>query len=119
MVLLSEVEASNESVAKTLPAGLVGVFAGATAGIGETALKEFARITTQPRIYFIGRSQEAGDRLITELGKLNLGGYFVFVKADTSLLKNVDKVCKDIQSKESKINLLFLSQGTLKFGGKS
>lgn len=117
MVLLADVQASNDRVAKGLPSGLVGVFAGATAGIGETALKEFARITTEPRIYFIGRSLEAGNRLTDELNKLNSSGHYVFIQADTSLLVNVDKICKDIQRKESVINLLFLSQGTLRFGG--
>ncbi|KAJ9141734.1 NAD(P)-binding protein [Pleurostoma richardsiae] len=119
MVSLTEVQASNRRVAQTLPAGLVAVFAGATAGIGETTLKEFARAALQPRIYFIGRSQEAGTRLTAELCSLNPGGQYVFVKADTSLLKNVDEVCSDIRSKENAVNVIFLSQGTLKPGETS
>nr|RBQ94590.1 hypothetical protein FVER53263_03886 [Fusarium verticillioides] len=59
MVSLSQVRQTNASAAFKLPAGLVGVFAGATAGIGETALKAFTKHTTLPKIYYIGRSQEA------------------------------------------------------------
>ncbi|KAF5242282.1 hypothetical protein FANTH_8730 [Fusarium anthophilum] len=114
MVSLSQVQQTNASAASKLPAGLVAVFAGATAGIGETALKAFARYTTRPKIYYIGRSQEAGDRLQNELKELNPEGEYVFIKKDMSLLKNVDEVCQDIKSKETVLNVLFLSQGTLR-----
>ncbi|KAI1062441.1 hypothetical protein LB506_006110 [Fusarium annulatum] len=120
MVSLSRVQQTNASAASKLPAGLVAVFAGATAGIGETALKAFAKYTTQPKIYYIGRSQEAGDRLQIELKESNPEGEYVFIKKDMSLLKNVDEVCRDIKSKETVLNVLFLSQGTLRIGvGKS
>ncbi|KLO85987.1 uncharacterized protein LW93_14610 [Fusarium fujikuroi] len=120
MVSLSQAQQTNASAASKLPAGLVAVFAGATAGIGETALKAFAKYTTQPKIYYIGRSQEAGDRLQIELKELNPEGEYVFIKKDMSLLKNVDEVCRDIKSKETVLNVLFLSQGTLRIGvGKS
>ncbi|KAM5348885.1 hypothetical protein ACJ41O_008708 [Fusarium nematophilum] len=113
MVSLSQVQQSNSS---THPPRLVAVFAGATAGIGEAALKAFTRSTVQPRIYFIGRSKEAGDRLEDELKTLNPGGEYTFIQADMSLLKNVDEVCGDIKKREKTLNVLFLSQGTLKYG---
>ncbi|KAF4960884.1 hypothetical protein FSARC_10349 [Fusarium sarcochroum] len=116
MVTYSEIQQANASAASALPAGLVAVFAGATAGIGETALKAFAKHTTRPKIYFIGRSQEAGDRLQNELKELNAEGSYVFIKKDMSLLKNVDEVCRDMKSKETAVNVLLLSQGTLKYG---
>ncbi|VTT69960.1 unnamed protein product [Fusarium fujikuroi] len=109
MVSLSQAQQTNASAASKLPAGLVAVFAGATAGIGETALKAFAKYTTQPKIYYIGRSQEAGDRLQIELKELNPEGEYVFIKKDMSLLKNVDEVCRDIKSKETVLNVLFLN----------
>ncbi|KAI1041334.1 hypothetical protein LB505_002484 [Fusarium chuoi] len=109
MVSLSQVQQTNASAASKLPAGLVAVFAGATAGIGKTALKSFAKYTTQPKIYYIGRSQEAGDRLQLELKELNPEGEYVFIKKDMSLLKNVDEVCRDIKSKETSLNVLFLN----------
>ncbi|KAK7433264.1 hypothetical protein QQZ08_000200 [Neonectria magnoliae] len=116
MVAISKVLESNLLASSTLLSGLVAVFAGATAGIGEMALKSFTQHTLQPNIYFIGRSQEAGDRLQRELKDLNSGGTYQFVKRDMSLLKNVDGVCRDIKSKEKVVNVLFMSQGTLRLG---
>ncbi|TVY86666.1 Oxidoreductase [Lachnellula willkommii] len=115
MVSLSVVQASNSKIATTFGPGSVAVFVGATSGIGETSLKQFARHSRAPRIYFIGRSQEAGDRIIGELEALNKQGTYIFVKADVSLIKVVDDVCRDIKSKERAINLLFLTQGSLHF----
>ena len=113
MVSLSEVQSSNSLIPSTLPSGLVAVFVGATNGIGETTLKQFAKHTRKPRVYFIGRSQEAGDRIEAECKASNKDGEFVFIKADVSLIRVVDDICRDIKSKEKDINLLFLSQGTM------
>ncbi|KGO41079.1 Short-chain dehydrogenase/reductase SDR [Penicillium expansum] len=116
MVSLPDVQSSNAQIASTLPAGLVAVFVGATNGIGEAALKEFARSTRSPRAYFVGRSQEAAARITAECRQLNPEGEFEFIKADVSLIKNVDAVCREIQSKEKTINILFLSCGTIRSG---
>ena len=116
MVSLTEVKTLNAKAAEVLPPNLVAVFAGATSGIGEASLKAFAKHTVRPKVYFIGRSQESGDRVKTELNRLNPDGEYIFVKADMSLLKTVDDVCNNIKKKETFINVLFLSQGTLKMG---
>lgn len=115
MVALDKVQKSNAQIATTYPAGLVAVFAGATAGIGETSLREFARHTSKPRIYIVGRSQEACDRLDADLKTVNPEGEYTFIRSDVSLLRNVDDVCSQIRGKESAINVLFMSQGTLNF----
>lgn len=111
MVSLQQIQASNARI-NTLAPGLVAVFVGGTSGIGEATMKEFAKHAFQPRIYFIGRSEEAAARITIELESLNPGGQYHFIKADISLLRNVDNVCLDIQSRESLINLLFLTSGT-------
>jgi short-subunit dehydrogenase len=113
MVSLAAIRTSNDRVASTLPSGLTAVFVGATSGIGETSLKQFAKYAKQPHIYFMGRSEEAGKRITADLAALNGEGKYVFIKSDVSLLKNVDSVCRDIKSKETAINLLFISAGTL------
>lgn len=113
MVSLSAIQASNANIASALPAGLVAVFVGATSGIGETALKQFARHTRQPRIYFVGRSDEAGKRVADECRSLNKDGQYNFVRADVGLIRSVDDVCRDITAKETAINLLFLTPGTM------
>jgi NADP-dependent 3-hydroxy acid dehydrogenase YdfG len=113
MVSLLDIQSSNSRIASALPPGLVAVFVGATSGIGETALKQFAKHARQPRVYFVGRSQEAGDRIAAECKALNSEGEYIFVKADTSLIRTVDDICRGIKSKEKAVNLLFLSTGTL------
>ena len=113
MVAISDIQSSNARIASTLPPGLVAVFVGGTSGIGEYTLKRFAKHARQPRIYIVGRSQEAADRIIAECTKSDAEGQYIFIKADTSLIRNVDDVCHEIRSKEQAVNLLFLSTGTL------
>lgn len=112
MVTLSAVQFSNSKIFSLTP-GLVAVFVGATSGIGMYTLKEFVKDSNAPKIYFVGRSQDAGSLITKELKALNSQGEYKFIKADVSLIKVVDDVCRDIKSKESAINLLVLSQGTL------
>ncbi|PQE29254.1 short-chain dehydrogenase reductase SDR protein [Rutstroemia sp. NJR-2017a BBW] len=112
MVSLSDVESSNSRIYSTLTP-LVALFVGATSGIGEATLKKFAKYSKQPRAYFIGRSQDAADRIITECKALNPEGEYIFRKADVSLIKIVDEVCEEIKTKEKSLNLLFLSQGVM------
>jgi len=113
MVSLSSVQTSNSLIATTLPPSLVAVFVGATSGIGEISLKKFAKYASKPKAYFIGRSEEAGDRIAAECKKLNPDGEYIFIKADVSLIKNVDKVCDNLKKKEKAINILFLSAGAV------
>ncbi|KAJ9161574.1 NAD(P)-binding protein [Coniochaeta hoffmannii] len=119
MVSLKDVQASNSQIKSTFPSELVAVFVGSTSGIGAYALKEFAHRTAKPRIYFVGRSEEAADKLLVELKSLNPGGEYIFLKCDASLLRSVDELCLEIKARESAINVLFMSQGTLKFSGST
>lgn len=43
----------------------------------------------------------------------------VFIKTDVSLLRNVDTACREIQAKEDKVNLLFLTSSFLSFDGRN
>ncbi|ORX90100.1 hypothetical protein K493DRAFT_231584 [Basidiobolus meristosporus CBS 931.73] len=116
MVSLSDIHASNVQIPKTLPAGLVAVFVGGTNGIGEITMKHFAKLAVKPKIYFVGRAQEAGTRIENELKEINPDGTYAFIKSDTSLVKNVDSVCQEIKNKEKSVNLLFITTGTLSSG---
>ncbi|KAH7321817.1 hypothetical protein BKA65DRAFT_568669 [Rhexocercosporidium sp. MPI-PUGE-AT-0058] len=111
MVSLTDVLASNSQISTALPPGLVAVFVGGTSGIGEITLKKFAKYSRRPRAYIVGRSQDAAERIIAECRILNPEGQYIFIKADVSLMKNVDEVCETIKAKEKFINLLFLSAG--------
>ncbi|TQV98700.1 hypothetical protein V2A60_007592 [Cordyceps javanica] len=113
MVTLAAAQASNAKIATSLPSGMVAVFVGGTSGIGEHTLKQFAEHAKSPRIYLVGRSQEAADRIICECAKLNPDGQYAFIESDVSLLKNVSQVCQRILSETRTVNLLFQSQGGL------
>lgn len=115
MINLPEAIASNERIASTLLPGLVAVFVGGTSGVGEYTLKAFVKYAVSPRVYLVGRSQESAGRIIKECTQLNNGGKFEFIKADISLLKNVDEVCKQLKERETRINILFETQGTMAF----
>ncbi|KZZ92804.1 NAD(P)-binding domain protein [Moelleriella libera RCEF 2490] len=98
MVALADVLASNAAVKTALPpaaaadSALVGVFVGATSGIGRTSLLHLARHTARPRLYFVGRSQRAADEMLrTLLREANPDGEYRFVRADVSLLREVDR----------------------------
>lgn len=119
MVSLEIMRASNAQISAKLPPGLVAVFVGATNGIGENTIKQFAKYTTRPRVYFIGRSLEAAKRIKAECEAVNPQGEYIFIQKDTSLIRNVDQVCNEIKSKENTINLLFMTTGTLAFGTKT
>ena len=115
MVSLPLVQSSKALRSSTLPSNLVAVFIGATSGIGEATLKQFAKHARRPRAYFVGRSQDAGDRIGAECNALNPEGEFIFIKADVSLMRVVDGVCEKIKAKEKAINILFLSAGVAVF----
>lgn len=113
MVLYTTVQSSNSQISTSLPPDLVAVFAGGTSGIGEYTLKAFAEHAMSPHVYFIGRSQEAGDRIARECKGICPKGEFVFLKADLILMKEVDRVCEEIRSREKSVNFLFLTQGAM------
>ncbi|KAK9459481.1 uncharacterized protein V1516DRAFT_680016 [Lipomyces oligophaga] len=113
MVEISTVKTSNSLLKKSMPSEMVAVFVGATSGIGKSTLIHFAKYTSQPRIYFVGRSQVTADSILNELREINRDGEYNFVFGDMSLLSAVDKVCAEIKTKEKYINVLFQSQGTL------
>jgi NAD(P)-dependent dehydrogenase (short-subunit alcohol dehydrogenase family) len=116
MIALETIRASNLKIASTLPSGLVAVFVGATNGVGEATVRQFAKYAPAPRVYLIGRSEEAASRITTECKALNPNGKFTFISKDTSLIRNVDEVCKTIEQDEKSVNLLFLTIATLQTG---
>lgn len=113
MVSLSVIQSSNASISKELPSDLVAVFVGATSGIGRATLLKLAKYVQQPRFYFVGRSQSAADEVLDQLHQISPDGRYEFIKADASLLSVVDMVCETIRKKETHIDILFQSQGTL------
>ncbi|MCJ1299225.1 hypothetical protein MMC08_002017 [Hypocenomyce scalaris] len=117
MVSIEVVRASNASLKKLQP-GLVALFVGATSGIGEYTLKQFFRQTTSPRIYFVGRNQDAANRILADLKPLNPAGSATFIRKDITLLSSVREICEDLLAREKSLNLLFLTPGFLSLKGR-
>ncbi|KAI9841200.1 MAG: hypothetical protein M1837_000927 [Sclerophora amabilis] len=117
MVSLTAVRESNSA----LPESLIkptAVFVGATSGIGEATVKQFAAHTTSPKVYLVGRNRNAATSIIAELNRLNPDGIYEFIQADVSMIRNVDAVCEQIKGKEKKLDVLFLSAGYVTLGGR-
>ena len=96
------------------------------------------------RIYIVGRNEKAAERTIADCTSICPAAQFRFVKGqDLSLLRDVDRVCGEIgrmereevskengrgrgggdggnedEKVEAKIDLLFMSQAILNFGGR-
>ncbi|KAJ5125248.1 hypothetical protein N7526_007425 [Penicillium atrosanguineum] len=117
MVSLDQVHKNNASL-KDYGPNLVAVFVGGTSGIGEATARAFVRDTLSPRVFLVGRNESQASRIIEELRQLNPKGQLNFIKCDAARLNSVDEACKDIQAKEDKINLLFLSAGMLTTKGR-
>lgn len=115
MVAVSVMRQSNALIATSLPPHPVAIFVGGTKGIGAHALRGFAKHAADlsPKIYVVARQSAAGDAVIEECRSLCPKGTFDYIKADASLMREVDRVCKDIAAKEKSVNLLVMSQGTL------
>ncbi|CZS92859.1 uncharacterized protein RAG0_03365 [Rhynchosporium agropyri] len=119
MVSIQDIRKSNATFKSSKQAfGLVAVFVGATSGIGMGSLREFTKNAKAPKIYILGRSKSAATPLLSEIKKSNPEGIYEFIETEISLIKNVDKACDEIKSKEKKVDLVFTSPGVLAFGGR-
>jgi NAD(P)-dependent dehydrogenase (short-subunit alcohol dehydrogenase family) len=121
MVSLDEVQRSNDSLATCPQAtGLVAVFIGASSGIGQSALEHFAKATISPKIYSTAREKSVASHkeYLDALKKLNPSISFTVLKADASLLSDIDSGIEAVLKKESKIDLLFMSAGFFAFEGR-
>jgi NAD(P)-dependent dehydrogenase (short-subunit alcohol dehydrogenase family) len=117
MPSLTEVRAHNTTL-QSLGPNLVAIFVGGTSGIGLSTARELVRNTQSPHVYLIGRNQPEAQHIINELQTLNPTSKLDFIKADVSLLKNVDEACRQIKEKEQKINLLFMTAGYFTLQGR-
>ncbi|PYH43478.1 NAD(P)-binding protein [Aspergillus saccharolyticus JOP 1030-1] len=116
MIPLRTIQASNRLIASDPPVfrNPIALFVGATSGIGEATVKQFAQHTLalRPRVYLLGRNSDAGHRIVQDCQALNPTGEFHFLPVDVSLLSAVDEISAMLLKKEPYLNLLFLSTGT-------
>ncbi|KAJ9643366.1 hypothetical protein H2199_004045 [Coniosporium tulheliwenetii] len=86
----------------------VALFTGATAGIGEAILKAYAKQHRDARIYFVGRNEASARKIIEDVreiwtdgqGGVENEGAITFIKADLTLLRNVQSVVEEVKRRE-------------------
>jgi NADP-dependent 3-hydroxy acid dehydrogenase YdfG len=92
---------------------------GGTSGIGEFTLKAFVQNAVSPRVYIVGRNEIAAERIIKECEVINKESKVEFFKADVRELADVDRICKELEKRETKLNLLFQTQGNMDLKGRN
>jgi NADP-dependent 3-hydroxy acid dehydrogenase YdfG len=117
MVNIKDVRVSNAAFKASKPS-VVAMFVGATSGIGLATAKHLAGASVDPTLYILGRSKLSATPLLNDLAQINPQATINFIETEISLIKNVDKACEEIVSKEKKVDLLFLSPGGVTFGGR-
>ena len=126
MVRVEVVRATNDRFYHDRP--FVAVFVGATAGIGEYTAKALATTYAKQgrllRVYLVGRSTDAGNKLVSGCSKVCPDGSFTFVRAENAaLVQDVDRVCGEISRLEQqhdrpRIDMLVMTQGQVTFGAR-
>jgi len=114
MVTIEAIRAANNSISSQ---SLTAVFVGATSGIGLAAIEALLKSTKSSEIFIVGRSSSKFAPTLAKLQDLNTSAKLIFIEAQVSLLKDVDRVCATIKAQESSIDVLWLSQGGLSLSG--
>ena len=117
MVAIQAVRKSNACIAE-LPPGLVALFLGATSGIGQSTLIQFASHAVRPRIYIVARPSSAITAMLDELRKRNHEGTYTVIRKDVSLVRETSDVVEFVKSRETKLDLLFESVGFISLSGR-
>lgn len=117
MVSDKEIKASNALI-NDATAPRVAVFIGATSGIGKFTVRALADTGASTRIYLVGRksSAERMNLFMQELHAFNPKVEFNWIEAEVALLSETKRVCEVIKSRESRVDLLFLTTGYAPFG---
>lgn len=119
MVSYKQIQESNALI-NDENAPRVSVFVGGTSGIGNFTLKALVATGASVKIYLVGRksSEERMRVFIQELHAINLKAEVIWTEGEISLLAEVKRVCEIIKSKESRVDLLFLTAGYCPFGAR-
>lgn len=119
MVAWKDIVASNALINDS-NAPRVAVFVGGTSGIGKLTIRALVGTKTSLRIYLVGRkaSEDRTREFIKELQAINSNAEIIWTEAEVSLLAETKRVCQHIKSRESCIDLLFLTTGYAPFGAR-
>ena len=111
MVKDTEVKQSNAHFANRNHGGLVCVFTGATSGIGASTLQKMVTMFSSTTFYVLGRSAAAFAKHRSTFTGIGPDCKIIFLEAEVSLLSSVDLACEQITAAETKVDLLYMSQG--------
>jgi NAD(P)-dependent dehydrogenase (short-subunit alcohol dehydrogenase family) len=116
MVSYKEILASNALINDST-APRVAVFVGGTSGIGKSTVRALVTTGASVRIYLVGRksSEERMHDFIQELQTINPKAEVIWTEGEVALLAETKRVCEGIKSKESRVDLLFLTTGYAPF----
>ncbi|OAX84233.1 hypothetical protein ACJ72_01395 [Emergomyces africanus] len=117
MVSYKEVQASNALI-NDANAPRVAVFVGGTSGIGKLTIRALVSTGASMRIYLVGRksSEERTQDFIQELHAINPKAEVIWTEGEVALLAETKRICEVIKSKESRVDLVFLTAGYAPFG---
>jgi NAD(P)-dependent dehydrogenase (short-subunit alcohol dehydrogenase family) len=117
MVSYKEIQASNALI-NDATAPRVAVFVGGTSGIGKLTVRALVATGASVRIYLVGRksSEERMHAFIQELHAINPKAEVIWTEGEIALLAETKRVCEAIKSKESRVDLLFLTAGYAPIG---
>ena len=120
MVSYEEIQASNALI-NDATAPRVAVFIGGTSGIGKLTVKALVATGASLRIYLVGRksSETRTQSFIQELHSINPKAEVIWTEGEVALLAETKRVCEVIKSKESHVDLLFLTAGYAPFGART
>lgn len=96
---------------------VVGVFAGATSGIGARTLERMTTMFRTPTFYVLGRSSARFASQRKTLESLNPGCKIVYIETDVSLISGIESACRQIKAAEAKVDYLYMSMGGLPLAG--
>lgn len=116
MVKYKDIRGSNALIDEAT-APRVAVFAGGTSGIGQLTVRALVATGASVKIYLVGRksSEERTKALIQELQAVNPKAQVIWTQGEISLLADSRRICEEIKSYESHIDLLFLTAGYAPF----
>jgi NAD(P)-dependent dehydrogenase (short-subunit alcohol dehydrogenase family) len=119
MVSKKEILASNGLI-NDATGPRVAVFVGGTSGIGQYTIKALVSTGISVRIYLVGRksSEERSHAFIQELHVINPKAEVIWTEGEISLLADSKRICEIIKSKETRVDLLFLTAGYAPFGSR-
>lgn len=115
MVSLKLVQQSNAALRSTT-SDQISLFVGATSGLALATMTEYAKHSTRPKIYIVGRNPSKLSNIIKNLEKINAQGTYIPIQSEFSLFKNVDTACEELKAREKSLDLLLMCPGYLKPG---